>query len=60
MSMHAETVSEIRPLWRLGDLLRSAFSESQPETVWVESRQSTRQERLLHAARTACAGTIEW
>jgi len=60
MSIHAEAVSEMRPLGRLGDLLRSAFSESQPETDWVESRPSTRQERLLHAARTACAGSVEW
>jgi hypothetical protein len=60
VSIHAETVPEMRPLARLGDLLRSAFSSSEPEADWVETPQATRQERLLHAARTACTGTIEW
>jgi hypothetical protein len=60
MSIHAETVSETRPLGRLGDLLRSAFSGSSPEADWLELAHPTRQERLLHAARTACAGTVEW
>jgi hypothetical protein len=60
MSIHAETVSEARPLGRISDLLRSAFSSSQLEADWVEIPQATRQERLLHAARTACAGTLEW
>jgi hypothetical protein len=60
MSIHAETVSETRPLGRLSDLLRSAFSGSSPGADWVELPQPTRQERLLHAARTACAGTLEW
>jgi hypothetical protein len=50
----------MRPLGRLGDLLRSAFGGSEPEADRVETPQTTRQERLLHAARTACAGTVEW
>jgi hypothetical protein len=60
MSIHAETAFETRPFGRLSDLLRSAFSSSQLEADWVETPQATRQERLLHAARTACAGTLEW
>lgn len=60
MSIHVETVPEMRPLGRLGDLLRSAFGGSEPEADRVETPQTTRQERLLHAARTACAGTVEW
>lgn len=60
MSIHAETASETHPLGRLGDLLRSALSGSSPEADWMELPQPTRQERLLHAARTACAGTFEW
>ena len=60
MSIYVETVSEAHPLGRLGDLLRSAFGDSRPEADWMELPQPTRQERLLHAARTACAGTLEW
>ncbi len=60
MSINSETVSEMRPLGRLSDMLRSAFSGSQIETDWLEMPRPTRQEKLLHAARTACAGTVEW
>ena len=59
MSFHAETMTETRPLGLLGDLLRSAFNGSASEEP-AESPRPSRQEKLLHAARTACAGTVEW
>ncbi len=59
MSVHAETLPEISPIERIGELLRSAFAGFQPSED-VDLPTMTRQERLLHAARTACTGTVEW
>ena len=59
MSVQAETLPEISPIERIGELLRSAFAGFQPSDE-VDMPATTRQERLLHAARTACTGTVEW
>jgi hypothetical protein len=60
MTIQAETMSETRPLGRLGELLRAAFSGPQTESDWLELPRPTRQEKLLHAARTACVDVVEW
>jgi hypothetical protein len=59
MSVHAEPLPEISPIERIGELLRSAFAGLQSSDE-ADMPAMTRQERLLHAARTACTGTVEW
>ena len=59
MSVQAETLREISPIERIGELLRLALAGFRPSED-VDLPAMTRQERLLHAARTACTGTVEW
>ena len=68
MSTYAETIhpageaaADLRPFGRVRDFLQAALPATRPRADdEVPAAPRSRHDALIHAARTALGGTVEW